>query len=114
MKLWVGVTDNDWFDCLAPKTLSEVNFWQPSGKMPSRMLAPGIPFLFKLHAPQNFIVGGGFFVRFSVLPARLAWMAFGETNGVDSYEALRRRLAKYRHTDDPKADPEIGCNVLND
>ncbi|MBR2811784.1 MAG: HNH endonuclease [Solobacterium sp.] len=25
-------------------------------------------FLFKLHAPDNFIVGGGFFVRFSILP----------------------------------------------
>jgi len=69
---------------------------------------------FKLHAPYNFIVGGGFFVRFSVLPARLAWTAFGEANGVASYEALRKRLAKYRRTDDPKGEPEIGCNVLND
>jgi len=32
MKLWVGVTDNDWFRFLAARPeLEEVNFWQPSG-----------------------------------------------------------------------------------
>ena len=36
--------------------------------------------------PHNFVVGGGFFVRFSALPARLAWEAFGEKNGVADYE----------------------------
>jgi len=36
-----------------------VNFWQPSGKQQFRALAPGELFLFKLHSPDNFIVGGG-------------------------------------------------------
>ncbi len=113
MRFWIGITDNEWFEFLRARQLQEVNFWQPSGRIPTRALAPGIPFLFKLHSPANFIVGGGFVVRFSVLPAWLAWTAFGEANGVGSYEGLRTRLAKYRRAV-PKTDPEIGCSVLND
>jgi putative restriction endonuclease len=56
-------------------------------------------------------VGGGFFVRFSALPARLAWDAFGAKNGVEDYAALRRRIERYRGA--VRGDPEIGCNVLN-
>lgn len=58
MKLWIRATDNDWFEYLAPNELGEVNFWQPSGRKPTPALAPSIPFLYKLHAPYNFIVGG--------------------------------------------------------
>jgi len=71
-----------------------------------------VPFLFKLHAPDNFIVGGGFFVRFSVLPARLAWEAFGEKNGAADYPLLRARVEQYRR-ERIRGDPEIGCSVLN-
>jgi putative restriction endonuclease len=46
------------------------------------VLQPGEPFLFKLHSPDNFIVGGGFFVRYSPLPIWLAWDAFQQKNGV--------------------------------
>src|SRR5690242_2032811 len=63
LKFWVGVTDRDWYDFLAAQRAEEVNFWQPSEKPLARFLAPGSPFLFKLHSPDNFIVGGGFFVR---------------------------------------------------
>jgi putative restriction endonuclease len=70
-----------------------------------------VPFLFKLHAPDDFIVGGGFFVSFSALPARLAWGAFGEKNGVSDYARLKARVGQYRS--DVRGDPEIGCNVLN-
>ena len=111
MKLWAGVTDNDWFSFLAERGFDEVNFWQPSGAAMPRFLEPGIPFLFKLHAPHNFIVGGGFFVRFSLLPSRLAWEAFRENNGVPNYAALRSRIESYRGA--VRGDPEIGCNVLN-
>jgi putative restriction endonuclease len=72
----------------------------------------GAPFLFKLHAPKNFVVGGGFYVRYSALPARLAWDAFGEKNGVSSYGELRSRVAQYRSSA-VVGDPEIGCHVLN-
>lgn len=111
MRIWVGVTDKDWFEYLALRTPDEVNFWQPSGTRTFRVLQPGEPFLFKLHSPDNFIVGGGFFVRYSALPASLAWDAFERKNGVASLEALRARIRRYRRTDS-SIDPVIGCNVL--
>lgn len=111
MKFWVGVTDKAWFERLRARAPDEVNFWQPSSRRLATFLEPGVPFLFKLHAPDNYIVGGGFFVRFSALPARLAWEAFGENNGVNSYQSLRQRVGRYRGA--IKGDPEIGCNILN-
>ncbi|MCC7114320.1 MAG: HNH endonuclease [Burkholderiales bacterium] len=112
MKLWVGVTDRNWFEFLRARQPEEVNFWQPSAGRRAAALEAGAPFLFKLHAPRNFIVGGGFFVRYSALPARLAWEAFGLNNGVADYAVLRRRVEQYR-AEQVVGDPEIGCNVLN-
>jgi len=111
MRFWVGVTDKAWYEALRGRNPDEVNFWQPSARRLAEFLEPGVPFLFKLHAPDNFIVGGGSFVRFSALPARLAWEAFGDKNGVSDYAALRARIARYRS--DVRGDPEIGCNILN-
>jgi putative restriction endonuclease len=111
MKFWVGITDRDWFDFLSTRSPDEVNFWQPSARPVAQFLEPGSVFLFKLHAPHNYIVGAGVFVRFSVLPAKLAWEAFGPKNGVEDYFTLRARIQKYRSA--TKADPLIGCNVLN-
>lgn len=111
MKLWVGVTDKDWYEYLALQRPDEVNFWQPSASRSFRVLQPGEPFLFKLHSPDNFIVGGGFFVRHSPLPASLAWEAFAKKNGVETFDQLLRRVRKYRRRDD-ELDPMIGCNVL--
>lgn len=110
MKLWVGVTDKDWYEYLLSRAPDEVNFWQPSGSRNFRVLQPGEPFLFKLHSPDNFIVGGGHFVRYSALPASLAWEAFGEKNGVVSHEELLERIRRYREHD--LVDPVIGCNIL--
>jgi putative restriction endonuclease len=112
MRLWVGVTDKNWFEFLRARDPDEVNFWQPNPKALATFLSPGVPFLFKLHAPDNFVVGGGFFVRYSALPGRLAWEAFGEKNGVTDYAALRDRVAHYRK-ERVRGDPVIGCNVLN-
>jgi putative restriction endonuclease len=111
MRFWVGVTDKAWYEALRRRNPDEVNFWQPSARRLAEFLEPGVPFLFKLHAPDNFIVGGGFFVRFSALPARLAWEAFGDKNGVSDYAELRARIARYRS--EMRGDPEIGCNILN-
>ena len=111
MRFWVGVTDKAWYEALRQRTPDEVNFWQPSPRRLAEFLEPGVPFLFKLHAPDDFIVGGGFFVRFSALPARLAWEAFGEKNGVADYAALRGRIEQYRGP--VRGDPDIGCNILN-
>ena len=69
--------------------------------------------LFKLHAPRNFIVGGGFFTRFVHLPISLSWEAFGEGNGVRSLSEMRERIAKYRRVPiEPMENPKIGCILL--
>lgn len=116
MKLWVGVTDDDWFNYLSVRRPDEVNFWQPSGSREFRSLNPGEPFLFKLHSPKNFVVGGGFFVQYSALPCSLAWEAFGEKNGVGRLEDFLARISRYRvrsgHAKHIDPDPIIGCNVL--
>jgi putative restriction endonuclease len=113
MRFWVGVTDKDWFQFLAGIQPDEANFWQPSGLRSFRVLEPGGFFLFKLHSPDNFIVGGGHFVRYSALPTSVAWEAFGEKNGVTSLEALRLRVRRYRRSGD-SLDPVIGCNILSE
>jgi putative restriction endonuclease len=112
MKLWVGVTDGDWFEFLRKRQPDEVNFWQPSSARQFRALAPGEPFLFKLHSPRNYIVGGGFFVRHTALPCSLAWTAFGEKNGVADPVSFRARIYKYRRSDHTEPDPTIGCSIL--
>ena len=111
MKLWVGVTDEDWYRRHLREQPDEVNFWQPSGNQQFRALQSGEPFLFKLHSPKNFIVGGGFFVRYSPLPASVAWEAFGLKNGVSSHRELIERVRRYR-SGDVGLDPIIGCNIL--
>jgi putative restriction endonuclease len=116
MKLYVGITDFDWFSLHASKPIvEEVNFWRPSPTATFKALQPGELFLFKLHAPRNYIVGGGFLTRFLPLPLTLAWAAFGEANGARSLEEVRLRISKYRKQ--PIAineDPYIGCILLNE
>ena len=59
LNIVIAVTDGDWFDLLRKQpNLGEVNFWAPSAAN-FRALQPGELFLFKLHAPRNFVVGGG-------------------------------------------------------
>jgi putative restriction endonuclease len=113
MKLFVGVTDNDWYNYLAQQEPDEVNFWQPGGRQTFRALEPYGIFLFKLHAPYNFIAGGGFFVRYTRLPVSLAWEAFGTKNGRSSYQEFRQAIYRYRGTDTRvEPDPLIGCIIL--
>ncbi len=113
MKFWVGVTDKDWFDFLSIRGPDEVNFWQPSAKALTHALVPGTPFLFKLHSPHNYVVGGGFFVRFTVLPVSVAWAAFGERNGAAGQGQLLARLQRLARTAvTPGA--AIGCNILTE
>ncbi|MDQ3816455.1 MAG: HNH endonuclease [Acidobacteriota bacterium] len=116
MKLFVGITDYDWFKLHASKSfVEEVNFWRPSPEATFKVLNPGEPFLFKLHSPRNFIVGGGFFIKFLQLPVSLAWEAFGEGNGAHSLEEVRTRIAKYRRQPiAPYDDPKIGCVILEE
>jgi putative restriction endonuclease len=114
MKLFVGVTDLDWFNLLAGQpSIGEVNFWQPGGNRLFRVLSPGELFLFKLHSPRNFIVGGGVFAHSSLLPISLAWSAFGFANGVSSLQEMRQRTARYRRSaPGAREDFTIGCILL--
>lgn len=116
VKLFVGVTDRSWFEKLgASAPHDEVDFWQPSGSTQFRALQPGELFLFKLHAPDNFIVGGGVFSHSSIVPMSLAWEAFGEKNGTGTLAEMRARIAKYRKDPailDPRQDPAVGCRIL--
>jgi len=114
MKFYVGVTDNSWFNFLANLQPDEVNFWQPGGTSTFRALSPGELFLFKLHSPLNFIVGGGFFVKHSLIPLSLAWEAFGEKNGAEGMHSFREKVLRYRgRSARLEPDPTIGCIILS-
>jgi putative restriction endonuclease len=116
MRLWVGITDYDWFKLHESKeSVEEVNFWRPSSQQGFKVLEWGAPFLFKLHAPRNFIVGGGFFTKFLRLSVSLAWDTFREANGARSLEEVRIRIGKYRkQLIGPREDPIIGCILLEE
>jgi putative restriction endonuclease len=114
MKFYIGVTDDNWFQYLAKVQPDELNFWQPGGKQSFKAIQPSDLFLFKLHSPNNFIVGGGFFVRHSFLPVSLAWEAFENKNGTSDYLSFRNAIHKYRKSDfRSEPDPIIGCIILS-
>lgn len=110
MRFYIGVTDNDWFEYLRTYEPYEINFWRPKGTSQFKRLEPGGVFLFKLHSPYNYIVGGGFFVRHEILPLSLAWSAFGNGNGMRDIDTFRKKIRSIRR--DMEHDPEIGCTLL--
>jgi len=114
MQIYVGITDADWFSYLRERPeLDEVNFWQPSGTRQFKSLAPGEPFLFKLHSPDDYIVGGGLFGHHSLLPVSLAWAAFGDKNGAQTIEEMKARIVRYRRVGlDSREDYVVGCLLL--
>jgi putative restriction endonuclease len=114
MNFFVAVTDYDWFQLHASKPrVEEVNFWRPSSTASFKALEAGEMFLFKLHAPRNFVVGGGFFTRFALLPLSLAWEAFKEGNGVRSLSEMRDRISRLRRSPIGTAEnPPVGCILL--
>lgn len=110
--IFVGVTDGDWFSFLSERKPDEVNFWSPSPKG-FQSLVPGELFLFKLHSPLNFIVGGGIYSHSSVAPLSLAWEAFDVKNGALTLSEMRDRILRYRRSGDAMGrDPQIGCRIL--
>lgn len=111
MRFFVAVTDNSWFRYLASAGRDEVNFWRPSGRG-FGAIEVGAPFLFKLHSPEDYIVGGGYFVRAERLPLTLAWDAFGDKNGAPSFSELRELIRAHRRGSEQ--DPIIGCVILNE
>jgi len=114
LRFFTAITDDNWFSFLArTNPIEEVNFWQPSAGRQFRALQPGEPFLFKLHSPKNYIVGGGFFSYFTILPASFAWSTFTIKNGAPNEKEMRTRIAHYRRVPpSPVEDYEIGCILL--
>lgn len=114
MRFWVGITDFDWYRHLAAlPDIDEVNFWQPSAGRQAVNLPIGAPFLFKLHAREGgWIVGGGAFLKYSKLPPRRAWDAFGELNGAPTLDVMRARIERYRRSRVDLDADEIGAFVL--
>ena len=113
MHLYVAITDSDWYSFLSATSPDEVNFWQPSGGAQFKALSPGEPLLFKLHSPMNYIVGGGFFSHFSVVPVSFAWKTFGVKNGAPTEQEMRARIEHYRRVrPNPAEDYFIGCILL--
>ena len=114
MQIYVGITDYKWFQFLKERNCEEVNSWKP-GSQPFKALQQNELFLFKLHAPQNYIVGGGYFVKYSLFPTYLAWAAFGEKNGTSSLCELNNAIEKYRARNNIIVqNPQIGCIILTD
>ena len=62
MKLYVGITDVDWFCYLRQRNAEEMNFWRPRVTTQFKILEASEIFLFKSKYPENKIVGGAFFV----------------------------------------------------
>jgi len=113
MRLYVAITDSDWFEYLSELRPDEVNFWQPSASNSFRALSPGEPLLFKLHSPRNYIVGGGFFSHYTELPASFAWTTYGPKNGASTESEMRTRIERYRRVQPgAAADYSIGCILL--
>jgi len=107
------VTDNSWFQFLRDQKPEEVNFWQPSPRAAFTRLELGAPFLFKLKRPNNHIGGGGFFVKFSVLPLSVVWDTFGIKNGAGTQEKFEDLIRPLTPSPDAR-DPEVGCSVLTE
>jgi putative restriction endonuclease len=116
VRAYVGVTDGTWYRFLAARlTMTEVNFWQPSGGREFHVLTPGEPFFFKTHAPHDRVVGGGFFSDSARRRVSEAWELFGDANGADSLQHMRARIGHYRRaTLGPGEDPVIGCLFVRD
>jgi len=110
--IFVGPTDNSWFDFLAAiPSIDEVNFWKPSAK-DFRAIRAGERFAFKLKAPRNAIGGFGILAESSVLPIGTAWEVFGIKNGVPNLEAFVAAIARYRVGERVTPSTFIGCRIL--
>lgn len=92
----IAPTDFTWYSFLHQQPdVEEINFWRPSAHRGVRA-EPFTPFFFKLKAPHNAICGYGFFVKYSALPAWLAWDTFGVGNGCSTKREMLERIQRIR------------------
>jgi len=111
----IAITDYGWYEFLSARPqITEVNFWTPSARTGFRAEAFS-PFLFKLKAPHNAVVGFAYFVQYSRLPDWLAWETFELGNGCESFAEMRERIRGIRTRigyDEATGSDEIGCIQL--
>ncbi len=113
MKAYVAVTDGDWYESVRyTHSADELNAWKPTGTRHFRALSPGEPYLFKLHSPHHFIVGGAFFAHYANLPLSAAWEAFGALNGCRDVGEMRKRVDRYVRSPG-RNEPVVGCILLH-
>ena len=112
IRMYVGITDEAMYEEWKRSATDEVVFWTP-GLKNFHPIREGDLYLLKLHAPKHYIVGGGYFVRYSVLPVYQVWEMFGTRTGLASLQAFTEKLRRYRarHAIDPERT-EIGCIIL--
>ncbi|WP_426348551.1 HNH endonuclease [Alloiococcus sp. CFN-8] len=105
MNMYVGITEEAWYEALKDEDYKEICFLKPAGNINFGALRRDELFLFKLHSPKNYIVGGGYFLHFSTIPGFTLWSIFKERSGAASFKELEERLV----------DPiKTGCIVLGD
>lgn len=115
MKYYLAVTDNEWFEYLRHLKPDEVNFWRPGGQQGFAALEPGGLFLFKLHAPLHFIVGGGYFIHYTRFPLSIVWRIFELKNGAPEFSTFSQLVFRHRREDEKTvSDPVIGCIILTE
>lgn len=111
MRLFVGLAEHDWVERVAAVAPGDACLWRPHRRL-FRALAPGEPYLLKLHAPDHAVVGAGRLLAAALMPSSLAWLAFGATTGVAEPGEFRRRVAR-AHGGPATADPLISCVILD-
>jgi putative restriction endonuclease len=113
LSAYLGITDNNWFDYLRRNNVTdEVNFWIPSAPA-HKNVEPGSLWLFKLHAPLDFVAGAGVFTHYSVLPLQMAWDAFGFHNGVPTLNIFRNAIMRHKPPGADTWNTNVGCAVLD-
>jgi putative restriction endonuclease len=67
-----------------------------------------------LKSPLNAIGGVGFFLSHTFLPMTIAWDAFRNRNGCETFDQFSKMILGYRGADKQEINPTIGCIVLTD
>lgn len=114
-KIYIGLTDYDWYVHHKTEKSTEVNFWRP-GNQPFKALGENELFLFKLKKNHgSAIVGGGFFVKYVNIPIDMAWDAFKGQNGTNEKLVFLSRIRKYREKNRLDiSNPNLGCIILTE
>ncbi len=113
-EIYVGNTDNKWFDFLSQRApWEEVNFWKPTPATFKAIDEGGI-FAFRLKSPRALIGGYGILASAINVPIQFAWDGLGQANGCASLGELVDAITKYRGGRDITPQSLFGCRVLID